>query len=85
MPCFDSRTDNCGVGAWRDEAELHRLQRRNDKLARMLCFVCGLMEERDMLVDDRTKSIRRAKMMELIEWWADHREFDKKRKKKSKV
>lgn len=71
-------------GNWGFETEIRRLQRRNDKLVEMLRYTCGLMDESGMLIDDRTKSIRRAKMMELIAWWKDHQEFDNKRKRKKK-
>lgn len=71
MPCYDSRRDEHPSGeSWSDRAE--RLEKRCDMLTRLLCEAMGYMEPLG----------RGEGSKELREWWKEHQEFDKQRKRK---
>ncbi len=71
MPCYDSRDPKQyhGVQIERLNHEIQNLQKRNDKLARLLCELCN---EVDGLPGVFFKG-------ELAKWWEEHQELDRER------
>lgn len=65
MPCYDSRDSN----------DREQLQKRCDKLARMLCRMC---EKYEGLVP-----INFWLNKELKTWWLQHQKLDRKRSKRA--
>lgn len=65
MPCRDWGRDEDNSSELR--SEISSLQSRNDKLARMLCELCGLTDSSDRFSRAST---------ELKEWWAEHQKLD---------
>lgn len=71
MPCSD--------GGWSrsvDDSEIRSLEKRNDKLARIACAAMTALEANgieDFILLEND---------EVREWWAEHKEFDRKRREK---
>jgi len=72
MPCYDDRepTYREEIKLARLEFEFANLQKRNDKLARLLCEICNKIE--DSAVDVKFSN-------ELAQWWEEHKELDRAR------
>jgi hypothetical protein len=66
MPCSDQNWGPSSLDS--DLRAIRELSQRNDKLARLLCYLCGKAEGKVQFTE------------ELTQWWRDHKEFDEKRK-----
>ncbi len=69
MPCSD-----WGQAAYEDSKTISGLQKRNDKLARMLCHTlenCSHLQGVEKRLSPETK-----------EWWAEHQVLDAKEREK---
>ena len=73
MPCYDHR-DNASY-VYENEVEplrkeVEELRSRNNELAQLLCTAGQVVHKRGL---ERLFSI------ELLEWWEEHKDFDRKR------
>lgn len=74
MPCSDNRDD--GFNYTKAMAKME-FQADLDKLTRMLCEAMGFIDY--VLEDDKyVEQFNPSK--ELVQWWKEHQELDKKRK-----
>ena len=74
MPCYDHYFGVfAGKTIMNDEAHAYM-----DKLARLLCEANRLIDDRDALGYETHTS----RSKELEQWWKEHQEFDRKRKKR---
>lgn len=68
MPCND------GGYSSQDDYELRELKKRNDKLARIACAVMTALEA------EGHEDFIMLQNEEVREWWAEHKEYDRKRR-----
>lgn len=88
MPCYDGGP-SCDSSS-EDLAEIQHLKARNDKLAQMLCCLCGILEESSpslMHSIQRNRSLRAIlrENEDIYDWWLKHKEFDAKRLAEEKI
>jgi len=85
MPCYDNRDYDGYQSGYEDgrRSVTNRekyLQDRNDKLARMLCYLTSRLEDNEFArlkdYDDGSKEFK-----ELEEWWKEHKSLDNTRAK----
>lgn len=74
MPCRSYEDDN-------GSSEINRLEAENNALTRMLCYMCGKHKPEPDFFDSNSERVSR----EVVDWWENHQEEDRKKAAKDKA